>query len=188
VNRLHKWYCGSSQWRKHLQDGILPRVLKGVALSGNVLEIGPGLGIATEQLAAGGTPVTVVELDPALAQRLRHRFAPSRVRVVQGDGTALPFADGSIDIVVCTTMLHHIPASSLQDALFAEVRRVLRPGGTFTGSDSVSSLLFRLAHIGDDMTLVDAAALPQRLEAAGFTEVDVWTHPAVFTFRGRAAA
>jgi SAM-dependent methyltransferase len=187
MNRLHKWYCGSSRWRMHLQNGILPRVLENVGLSGNVLEIGPGLGVATERLATLMSPVTVVELDEALAKKLRSQFEPTQVHVVVGNGAKLPFATDRFDVVVCTTMLHHIPADSEQDALFAEVRRVLRPGGIFTGSDSVSSLLFRLAHLGDDMNLIDVAALPGRLTAAGFTNVDIWSHPAVFTFRGRAA-
>jgi ubiquinone/menaquinone biosynthesis C-methylase UbiE len=36
-------------------------------------------------------------------------------------------------------MLHHIPTAAQQDQAFAEVARVLRPGGTFAGTDSIGS-------------------------------------------------
>jgi hypothetical protein len=43
-------------------------------------------------------------------------------------------------------MLHHIPTAGLQDRLFAEACRVLRSGGVFAGSDSASSIPFRVLH------------------------------------------
>jgi ubiquinone/menaquinone biosynthesis C-methylase UbiE len=157
-------------------------------MTGRVLEIGPGRGVSTERLAEFGSPVSIVELDGELARGLRQKFPARRVHVVQASGAQLPYQDASFDVVVCTTMLHHIPTSAIQDELFADVRRVLRPGGIFTGSDSVSNLLFRLAHINDDMTLVDPVTLPARLDAAGFSEVHVRSNAAFITFRGNAAA
>jgi hypothetical protein len=74
-------------------------------------------------------------------------------------------------------MLHHVPTSRLQDAIFAEAARVLRPGGTYCGSDSQLNLRFRLLHIGDTMNVVDAATFPARLENAGFEQVDVQLEP-----------
>ena len=70
-------------------------------------------------------------------------------------------------------MLHHVPSITLQDQLLAEARRVLRPGGVLAGTDTAPSVLLRLAHIGDTMIPVDVATLGQRLEAAGFDEVEV---------------
>ncbi|MEQ3553568.1 class I SAM-dependent methyltransferase [Pseudonocardia nematodicida] len=89
------------------------------------------------------------------------------VDVRHGDGAALPFPDSSFDAVVCFTMLHHVPSRAEQDRLFAEAARVLRPGGTFAGIDSLLSLRFRLIHVGDTMTVVDPVGLPPRLVAAG---------------------
>ncbi len=88
-----------------------------------------------------------------------------------GDGADLPFPDAAFDTVVCFTMLHHVPSAEHQDRLFAEVARVLRPGGTFAGSDSRLSMRFRLLHVGDTMVVVDPATLPARLNAAGLTDV-----------------
>ena len=67
-------------------------------------------------------------------------------------------------------MLHHVPSRALQDALFAEACRVLRPGGVFRGVDSQPSLRFRMLHIGDTMVVVDPGTLPARLTAAGFDD------------------
>jgi SAM-dependent methyltransferase len=123
-----------------------------------------------------------VEVDPDLAAGVRASLG-DRVDVRTGDGADLPFADASFDTVVCFTMLHHVPSPQQQDRLFAEAARVLRPGGVFAGLDSRLNLRFRLIHIGDTMTVVDPATLPGRLEAAGFTDVEVDAVPRVFRFR-----
>ena len=70
-------------------------------------------------------------------------------------------------------MLHHVPTPSLQDQMFAEVFRVLAPGGTFAGSDGVPSLVMRLSHIRDTYNPVDPDTLPDRLGRIGFTDVEV---------------
>jgi hypothetical protein len=80
-----------------------------------------------------------------------------------------------------------VPTAELQDCLFAEACRVLRPGGVFAGCDSQGgTLLFRLIHIGDTMNLIDSGTLGSRLEAAGFREVDVRRPPGRVSFRAVA--
>ena len=59
-----------------------------------VLEIGPGLGALTEELAARGGRLYLVEIDAGLATRLAERYAGNpRVRVIEGDVLALPLAE-----------------------------------------------------------------------------------------------
>ena len=53
-----------------------------------VIEIGPGLGVLTERLAAGASRVIALELDSELAERLRST-APANVTVVEGDALAV---------------------------------------------------------------------------------------------------
>jgi hypothetical protein len=80
-------------------------------------------------------------------------------------------------------MLHHVPTQTLQDRLFQEVERVLKPGATFTGSDSLPSPLFRAAHLLDTMVLVDPGTLAARLTTAGFVDVDVTSTTHQLRFR-----
>jgi SAM-dependent methyltransferase len=80
-------------------------------------------------------------------------------------------------------MLHHVPSVTLQDQLLAEAWRVLHPGGVFAGTDTAPGALLWLAHIGDTMVPVDAATLGQRLESAGFDEVEVKKRLGEFRFR-----
>ena len=69
--------------------------------------------------------------------------------------------------------------------MLKEVFRVLRPGGTFTGADSLDSFLFRLLHIGDAMTVVDPVTFPQRLAMCGFEDIHVKTDSRAFRFAAR---
>ena len=107
------------------------------------------------------------------------------LRVVHGNGAAMPFAEGSFSGVVSLTMLHHVPTAGLQDRLLAEARRVLRPDSVFAGFDGVGSLLFKLIHLGDTYTPVDPDTFGRRLAAVGFTDVAVERGWARFRFRAR---
>lgn len=185
MNRFHRWYCRTSHWRHTIQSDILPWALQDVDLGDHVLEVGPGPGLTTDVLAGRVQQVTALEIDGALAASLQARFSGSNVTVDEGDATAIPYPAGSFTGAVCFTMLHHVPSPSLQDRLLAEVRRVLRPGATFAGSDSRTSLMFRLAHISDTMVVVDSDAFADRLATAGFEQVRVDTARHAFRFRGR---
>ena len=66
-------------------------------------------------------------------------------------------------------MLHHVPRAELQDQLFAEVARVLRPGAAFVATDSLGSDDLRDFHEGDTYVPIDPAGLEARLTGAGFT-------------------
>jgi ubiquinone/menaquinone biosynthesis C-methylase UbiE len=181
MNRFHRWYCGTGHWRRHLTGAILPQVVAGQDLGEHVLELGPGRGASTTWLRARLPELTSLELDPDLADDLAARL--DDVEVIQGSATAVPFDPSTFSAVVCTTMLHHVPTAAEQDQLFAEARRVLSPGGVFCGSDSLSTPIFRLAHRGDVMNVVDPEALPERLAAAGFGDIEVRRGSDYFTFR-----
>jgi len=181
MNRLHRWYCRSDAWAAAVRDQ-LPWVLRGVELGDEVLEVGPGPGLTTDLLRAKAPRITAIEIDPHLAEALRQRTLGQGVEVVTGDATAMPFPAARFSAVVSFTMLHHLPSPQSQDRLLAEAYRVLRPGGVFAGSDSTASLLFRLAHLGDTMVLVDPDGFASRLQAAGFTDARVRRSNRAFGF------
>ena len=78
-----------------------------------------------------------------------------------------------------------MPSTELQDAIFAEARRLLTADGVFAGSDSRDSPDFRALHAGDVCVPVDPATLAERLNAAGFTDVEVETNEWAVRFRAR---
>ena len=172
MNAFHRRFCASPDWARFVADRLLPWGLDGVDLGDDVLEIGPGFGVTTRLLAKQVPRLTALEVDSEFAERLR-ATTDAGVEVISGDGAAMPFPDNRFSAVVCFTMLHHVPSRALQDRLFAQARRVLRPGGVFAGTDSQPSWRFRLIHLFDTMVVVDPETLPQRLRAAGLSDVRV---------------
>jgi ubiquinone/menaquinone biosynthesis C-methylase UbiE len=95
-----------------------------------VLEIGPGTGYYTFEMADWVGPEGRVEIFDLQQEFLDHvmRGSGERANIVptRGDATDLPYEDGSIDAVVLTAVLGEIPEP---DAALREIRRVLRPDG-----------------------------------------------------------
>ena len=141
--------------------------------------------MTTDILRGQAQRMTSIEIDPRLAAALKRRMQGTNVTVVEGDATAMPFADGSFSSAVSFTMLHHVPSPALQDRLLAEVYRVLKPGGVFAGSDSRWSMGFHLIHLWDTMMIVEPETFAERLAAGGFTEVSVDVAKRAFRFRAR---
>lgn len=177
MNEAHEM-CGSDEWRQAIREVILPWALGGTDLGDDVLEVGPGYGATTDVLSQKVAHLTSVEIDDELAAMLRQRFAkiPS-VEIVNGDATALGYDDGRFTGAASFTMLHHVPTAALQDRLFSEVARVLRPGAPLVASDSLGSDELAAHHTDDTYNPVDPVSLPDRLTTAGFERIDVRTNP-----------
>jgi SAM-dependent methyltransferase len=173
VNKFHLEFCSSPGWAQYVRDELLPWALTGRDLGDDILELGPGPGLTTDVLRAMANRVTAVEIDPTLAGPLAERLQGTNVDVINRDATDTGLPDARFSAATCFTMLHHVPSSALQDQLFAEVGRVLRPDGVFVGTDSVESELLRAGHLDDTFVPVDPDTLPARLEAAGLRDVTV---------------
>jgi len=186
MNWYHRRLCASPEWAKLVAEVIVPHTVGERDLGDDLLEIGPGYGATTAPLAARAAHLTALEVDPRLAARLKTRYADDdRVEIVCGDGAAMPFESNRFSAAFCATMLHHVPSRRIQDRLFAETHRVLRPGAFFVGTDSLPSWRFRLIHLFDTMVTLDPATLPGRLHAAGFADVKVTADDGVVRFLAR---
>jgi SAM-dependent methyltransferase len=171
MNENHQQLCPSPEWQEFLHTEVLPWLAERAELGAELLEVGPGPGASTEWLRHRVGRLVAIEVDPVAADRLRDRFAGTNVEVLTGDATDLPFEDGSLDSAASFTMLHHVPTEALQNALLAEVARVLRPGGVFIGNDSIPSDDLEAFHEGDTYNPIDPAGFPARLRDAGFADV-----------------
>jgi SAM-dependent methyltransferase len=172
MNLVHRLRCSSNGWAKEVERHLLPTVLADVDLGDNTLEIGPGYGAFLCLLVDRTPRLTAVEIDTPMAERLQRLYG-ERARIINGDGTDTGLPGNEFSSVVSFTMLHHVPTPELQDRLFAEAYRVLRPGGVFAGSDAVPSLMFQILHFRDTWNPVSPETLPDRLRAAGFQDVNV---------------
>jgi protein-L-isoaspartate O-methyltransferase len=97
-----------------------------------ILEIGPGTGYYTLDMAewvGSEGKVKIFDLQKEFLDHVMRRAAErglGNVVPTQGDATALPYEDASVDAVVLTAVLGEIPDSG---AALREARRVLKPGG-----------------------------------------------------------
>jgi SAM-dependent methyltransferase len=94
----------------------------------SVLEVGVGLGTDFVRFARAGAKVTGVDLTERSIELVRERLATEGLEgeLMTADAEALPFADGSFDVVYSWGVLHHTPRC---DAAIREVLRVVKPGG-----------------------------------------------------------
>jgi ubiquinone/menaquinone biosynthesis C-methylase UbiE len=163
----------------------LARLFEGTDIRGReVLDIGCGLGAVDELLITqyGASSVVGIDIDPALLEgllaRVKRAGLADRIRAVKVEPGRLPFADARFDVVFSKDSLVQIPD---KPALFAEILRVLRPGGRFIASDwlrggsgTYSSEMmeyFRLEGIAYNMVTLEESAAA--LRNAGFVEVDI---------------
>jgi SAM-dependent methyltransferase len=113
-------------------DSVAADVAAVAPAGGRILDVGCGPGHLANRLARDrGLEVTGLDLDPAMVERAlanaeRAVTPEGRPTFVVGVVAALPFADGSFDLVVSTLSMHHWADAT---AGLAEIGRVLRPGG-----------------------------------------------------------
>lgn len=187
MNENHARVCGGAEWAAFMQDELLPTLVGPLDLGRDLLEIGPGPGATTEWLRGRVDRLVALELESDAADLLSARFPDGNVEVVVGDASAMRFADESFDSVGCFTMLHHVPTAAAQKRLFAQVLRVLRPGGVLVGSDSLASDRLHHFHEGDVYNPIDPSTLLAWLRYLGFESVTI-TVDARVKFTARKAA
>ena len=160
------------------------------ASSLRVLDVATGTGRTLRQIRAALPQAQLVGLDLSAsylrqANRWLSQLPSELPQLVQGNGEAMPFAEGSMQAITCVFLLHELPGEARQNVI-NDCFRVLEPGGTLVLADSVQladSPQFETAmdnfrrvfhepyyrdYIGDD---IDA-----RLSAAGFSGIRADSH------------
>jgi SAM-dependent methyltransferase len=119
------------RWSRRLAERFIP--FAGLDADDRVLDVGCGTGSLTFRLA--GAPehprVTGIDASPIYVAAAQQRNTDQRVVIEQGDACALPFADASFDRVMTQLVLQFVPDTT---QAFAEMRRVVRPGGTIAAA------------------------------------------------------
>ena len=118
-------------------DDYLEKALSGIPeyFSGRLLEVPVGTGILTMPVyqTLPEADITCLDYSPDMmgqAQEKADRLHLKNVTFQQGDVGALPYADGTFDVVLSLNGFHAFPD---KEAAYWEVLRVLRPGGIFCG-------------------------------------------------------
>jgi SAM-dependent methyltransferase len=103
-----------------------------------VLDLGSGAGtdslVASTMVGATGS-VTGIDMTPEMLDKARGAAAAmgaTNVHFVEGEAEQLPFDDASFDVVISNGVIDLIPD---KDAVFAELHRVLAPGGRIQLAD-----------------------------------------------------
>jgi ubiquinone/menaquinone biosynthesis C-methylase UbiE len=172
--------------------------------SARVLDLGCGTGIVARLLRerlGGAARISGVDANPGMIAKAR-ALAPD-LAWHEGNAMALPFADGSFDLVFCQQMLQFAPDRA---QAVREMRRVLAPGGRLLVStwrsrrespliDGLIGIAER--HLGPSndkrYSLADADAVRSLLLEAGFADVQIapvtlTEHHAQFNVRMNAVA
>ena len=145
-----------------------------------VLDVGCGTGTlalaAKRRVGAKGT-VHGVDAGAEMVARAKQKAAREGLEAMfdVAPAQALPFPDGSFDVVLCTLMMHHLPENGRKQAV-AEMRRVLRPGGRLlvvdlAHAEGLWAALnpISLVHGRHDMHSADEAAA--LMKDAGFRDI-----------------
>jgi ubiquinone/menaquinone biosynthesis C-methylase UbiE len=173
MNTLEHCVCSSSLWRYISQRQLLPWVLSDACLGDHVLEIGAGYGAATVHLRERVPRVTSLEYDHNSTSKLKANHNGHSGGVLRGDASHLPFGNETFSSAIAILVLHHLKSRKMQDLAFAEVLRVLRPGGTFLAFEINDSWIQHLGHFKSTFTPLSPGSAFARLTIAGFSRVSV---------------
>ena len=128
---------------------------------GRVLDVGAGEAPWRDLLAEG---VEYVGVDVDSSGEFGMRRLPG---ITYYDGKELPYADGSFDHVLCVEVLEHVPDPA---AFLADLKRVLRQGGTLILTVPWSARLHHLPHDYNRFTRFGLTAL---LVSTGFSNINI---------------
>lgn len=155
-----------------------------------IADIGTGPGFLTVELSKrSGKQVLAVDISPNMLEKARKLAKESgfQIKTIVADCTQLPFEDYSLDLVTSTNLIHMLDDAS---PFFAELRRIVKPGGKglitgfrrdvprfFKRIVSLSNVVRRNSALDDFNTVINASftenELEQLLRELGFRDFTV---------------
>ena len=139
-----------------------------------VIDVGAGTGLLSKRLARSGAKVICLEPDAGSLATARQRLVGLEAEFLETLVERLPLPDGSVDAAVASVTAHHWTD---QTAGFAELARVMRPGGRFVMAEfkPAGPTLYRLRKLAHSKHLDSPGPgdWAERLRAAGFSDVQV---------------
>jgi SAM-dependent methyltransferase len=113
--------------QQHLVEALQPFLPRN--RDARILEVGCGMGELLSGLSRLGYDCTGLDVSRTRIERLRSRQGP-KLRFQQVEGTRLPFADASFDLVISIQLFEHLHPDDAETHL-RETCRVLKPGGRY---------------------------------------------------------
>jgi ubiquinone/menaquinone biosynthesis C-methylase UbiE len=175
-------YVHTQEYMAYLDRCFLDAAMAGPL--GTVAELCCGYGEALQLLGTKIARYVGVDLSERMLQGSLARSTHPNAVFVQADATRVPLADASVDTVAILGGVHHVPARA---ALFAEIARILKPGGRFLFREPVSDfilwralrwLIYRISPMLDhriERPLTYEETVPALVQA-GFRDVQYRRH------------
>jgi len=166
LNNVDQWtaaYQGNGRAHKNRypSERVVGWVLRNYKPGARALDVGCGWGNNLRFLLAEGFDAEGIDFASSAIDSLKSEFG-ARVRCEGARQTS--FSDGEFDFIIDRCSIQHNPSEDLP-AIFAEMQRVLRPGGRFYSE---------LRHVGDDGFQFAGPSMGQLREAlAGFSQVHI---------------
>jgi len=183
------WSSASGQERLKRRVGVFVAAIRSPDV-GSVLELGCGTGLFTKELAVVGPLVTGIDVSDDLLRIAKERVVNDNVLLLNADAHDTPFRHGTFDVVVGSSVLHHLNVP----VALRECRRVLRKGGRFVFTEpnmlnpqvwvmfNVKCLKW-IWHVSPDEKAFFSWQLRREIESAGFVDVRItpfdFVHPGI---------
>ncbi len=168
VNGMNGGHAKLADWGMTHLIGIAPA---------NIAELGCGGGRNTKELLKRypNAKTTALDYSPVSVEKAKalnkDMIAAGRCDVIQGNVAELTFEDGSFDLATAFETVYFWPGL---EHCFAEVFRILKPGGAFmicNESDGTDKTSRKYEKIIDGMKCYTAEEISAALTAAGFSDV-----------------